>query len=473
MRLSRRWLAAGFALLAVALLLAPASPPGARPFAVRASAPAEAIQIASDRDVVGRGDSLNLTVWLNLTGNGQVPVTRVNVTFNTASNPSDNGLTLATQPWVQPPGCILLYPSGWLLEWECDNLRAGTYIWTIPATVPSNATVGRYQRVMTNASYTAGAGFATTSANETVWIAGSIVRIESVDSAPTESVREGDKVEFWVNATNEATPANVSDANGTGTAFDVVIRIEMDPGLQPGRGLVNLTTTFDNLPAGGELSVNLEAIVADNLTAGTTVSIHVVLTYRDFNGHALGPIEAESTPLYVVQASAFSPPNLIAGAAIGLVAILASLVVLLYLGQRKIVIDEVFLMTKGGVLIRHVSHTPGLQKDDDIVASMFVAIQEFVRDSFRREASLDAVTFGHRRAAVVRGELTILAAVASRGDVEYLIPEMLAATRAIEARYWDALLYWDGTMSRLAGIDEALNRLLSGEFRSPWRVQLT
>mgnify|MGYP003350684604 CR=1 FL=1 len=38
-------------------------------------------------------------------------------------------------------------------------------------------------------------------------------------------------------------------------------------------------------------------------------------------------------------------------------------------GYRK----KVFLMTKSGLLIHHVSRNPSLQKDDDIVASMFVA----------------------------------------------------------------------------------------------------
>ncbi|HYM40165.1 MAG TPA: hypothetical protein VEY12_08510, partial [Thermoplasmata archaeon] len=353
-----------------------------------------------------------------------------------------------------------------------DGLRSGTYLWGIPAHAPTNATVGRYQVVSASAASTTGFGISEAGANASVWIAGSIVRIVSIDSVPSESARGGDIVKYWINATNEATGNLPQDANGTGTAFHVAVAIELDFGLQPGRGLVNLTTTFPSLPPGAQLSVNLDAIVASNLTAGTAVGIRVVLTYEDFNGHALGPIKAQSSPLYVVQTSALSAPNLIAGAAIGLGAILATLVVLLYLGQRKIVIDEVFLMTKSGLLIRHVSRTPELQKDDDIVASMFVAIQEFVRDSFQREASLDAVSFGRRRAAVVRGELTILAAVASHGDVEYLIPEMLAAVRAIEVRYWDALVAWDGSLRRLEGVDEALVRLLGGAFRSPWRVQL-
>lgn len=448
------------------------SPPAPASFAVAASAPAAAINITADRGVVGRGDGLNFTVWLNVSGNGQFQRTWVNVTFNTAPNPNLNGLVQGPTGWTQPSGCSVLVASGWFLRWQCNGLHAGVYVWGVPAYVPSNASVGRYQRVMASTVSQWGTGSASDSANSSVWIAGAIVRVVGVDSQPSESARGGQIVQFWINASNLASMNLPEDANGTGTAFHVVVSIELDPGLRPGQGLVNLTTTSPSLPAGAQLSVSLQAIVADNLTAGTAVGIRISLSYQDFNGHPIGPLEAQSAPLYVVRASVLSTPNLIAGAAIGLVAILATLVVLLYLGQRKIVIDEVFLMTKGGLLIRHVSRTPEVQKDDDIVASMFVAIQEFVRDSFRREASLDAVQFGRRRAAVVRGELTILATVASRGDVEYLIPEMLAATRAIEAHYWDALVAWDGTLRRLGGIDEALTRLLGGEFRSPWRVQL-
>ena len=178
---------------------------------------------------------------------------------------------------------------------------------------------------------------------------------------------------------------------------------------------------------------------------------------------ALAPAKFSRTLLRIIHL--LSQPNTYS-------AILIALVTLLYLGQRKILIDEAFFMSKGGLLIRHVSRGTELRKDDDIVASMFVAIQEFVRDSFQREASLDSVAFGQRRAAVVRGELTVLAAVISHGDVDYVIPEMLAAVRAIEAQYWDVLVAWDGNMSRLAGVDAVLARLLAGGFRSPWRVQL-
>lgn len=459
-------------LVALAALGASSAPSAPGSFDVTRSGLAAAITVDTDRGVVGRGDQLNLTVWLNVTGSGQFQKTWVNLTFNTATDPSQNSLAQGPAGWTQPSGCVVLVASGWFLQWQCLGLRAGNYAWGVPAYVTANATVGQYQRIMASTASQTGSGVEAGSANATVWIAGALVQIMDIDSSPTDSARGGEIVQFWINATNEASVDPSETASGTGTAFNVTITIHLDAGLRPGTGFVNLSTRLASLPPAADLSVNIETIVAENLSAGSVVGVSVELSYQDFNGHAIGPLEADSQPIYVVQASVLSTPNLLAGAAIGLGAIVTTLVVLLYVGQRKILIDEAFFMTKGGILIRHVSRKPDLKKDDDIVASMFVAIQEFVRDSFRKEASLDSVAFGRRHAAVVRGELTILAAVITHGDVEYVTPELVAAVRAIEAEYWDVLVNWDGNMSRLAGVDEFLNRLLSGGFRSPWRVQL-
>ncbi len=457
--------------LVAALVAAAAPPPGNPPVTLAASAPSAALAIASDRALVGRGDQLNLTLWLNVTGNGQFQQTLVNLSLATASVPAENSL-LQSGVWTQPGGCGYLVASNWFFEWECVGLRAGSYVWKVPAVVPSNATVGHYQRVDASAFSTVGSGNVSANANETVWIAGAVLRILDIDSLPAESVRPGQIVQYWINVSNDAL-ANEWDVNGTGTAFNVSVVVHLGAGLHPGARSANLTTNLTSLPPSAVLSVNLEAIVAQNVTPGTTVGIQVLLTYQDFNRHGIGPMEAGSTPLYVVQSNLLSTANLLAGAVIGLAAILTSLMVLLYVGQRKIQIDEVFLMTKGGILIRHASREPELRKDDDIVASMFVAIQEFVRDSFRREAALDSVAFGRRHAAVVRGELTVLAAVISHGDADSVTPELLAAVRSLEARYWTVLVAWDGNLSRLEGADEVLAQLMRGKFRAPWRVKLT
>lgn len=465
--------ALGFLILGLALLVVAtaASTPTTRPFDVSARAPSASIAVVSDRPLAGRGDVLNFTVWLNVTGNGQFQRTWVNLTFNTATVPSQNSLVQGPLPWTQPAGCGYTINSSWFLEWQCVGLRAGGYQWSVPAYVPGNATVGHEQRVEASTYSTVGTGNVSASANETVWIAGAVLRIVSIESSPGEAARPGAVIQYWINASNDANPSS-PDANVTGKAQDVNVTVELDSGLHPGTGFSNLTTHFASLPVGAVLSVNLEAIVAQTVTPGTSVGIRVLITYKDFNGHPIGPLQGESSAIYVVQPNVLSPTNLVAGAAIGLTAILTTLMVLLYAGQRKIVIDEAFLMTKGGLLIRHVSREPGLKKDDDIVASMFVAIQEFVRDSFRHEASLDSVAFGARRAAVVRGEVTILAAVISHGDPEAVTPELLATVRAIESRYWDVLRGWDGNLSRLRGVDEVLAQLMKGEFRAPWRVQL-
>lgn len=465
-------LAPGLLVLGLALLvLAATTPtPADPPFRVVASAPSSTISILADRSVVGRGDALNFTVWLNVTGGGQFQLTWVNVSFNTAEAPRDNSLSLGPRP-PQPAGCDYIINSSWLLESECVGLRAGTYVWEIPAFVPDNATVGHDQRVDASSASAVSTGIVSGEANETVWIAGALLHIVEIDSAPMDSARPGEVVHYWINASNDAV-TRPSDANGTGTASNVSVTVELDPGLRPSESVANLTTRFPNLPPGADLSVNLEAIVAQNLAAGTTVGLQVLIVYKDFNNHTIGPIQAESRPLYVVRPNVLSTPNLVAGAVIGLAAILTTLMVLLYAGQRKIIIDEAFLMTKGGILIRHVSRVPNQRKDDDIVASMFVAIQEFVRDSFRKEASLDSVAFGRRRAAVVRGELTILAAVISRGDPEAVTPELLAAVRAVEVKYWDVLRAWNGNLSSLGGVDAVLAQLMKGGFRAPWRVQL-
>ncbi len=457
--------------LVALVLLTSAPPPASQPFAVAAITPSAAIAIVSDRSLAGRGDQLNLTMWLNVTGNGQIQQTWVNVTFATEPNPSDNALTQGPLPPSQPSACTFKVPSGWNLAWLCVGLRAGSYPWYIPAEVLANATVGHYQQVEASAVSTTGTGTASTFANVSVWIAGAVLRILDVDSDPAGSVRAGGIIQYWINVSNDAR-ANSTEEVRIGTANDVTLTIRLDPGLHPGGGLENLTTEYGSLPPSSLLGVSFEAIVAGNLTPGTSIGIRVLLTYRDSSNHSIGPIEGQSPPLYVSQVNPFSTASLVAAAAIGLAAILTTLMVLLYAGQRKIVIDEVFLMTKGGLLIRHMSHEPELKKDDDIVASMFVAIQEFVRDSFRREASLDSVAFGQLHAAVVRGELTILAGVISQGDAESVTPELVAAVRLIESRYWDVLRNWDGSYAGLAGIDGILADLMKGAFRSPWRVQI-
>src|SRR5947208_180773 len=122
-------------------------------------------------------------------------------------------------------------------------------------------------------------------------------------------------------------------------------------------------------------------------------------------------------------------------------------------------------LTPSGILIQHLSRGPGLRKDDDLVASMFLAIQEFVRDSFHTKATLDELSFAGRKAAVLRGRHLVLAALVSRGSPRYLFPQLKAAERALEKAHGPALVDWDGRVASLDQAGPVLESFLAGGFR--------
>ena len=450
-------------LCVLAATVGPATTP--REFPVHASASA-ALWLGVDKATVGRNESLEYTIWVNVSGSGQVQSASLNLTFPSYPNQTAPAILLIPGAATVPPGCFRLADDAW----QCFSLRGGNaYRWSIPANVSEDASLGYVQAGNATLVAQTGSASETLTAAAGVYIAGARMEVR-ISSEPAFAARAGEAVRFWINATNTADVEANQTANST--ANDVILTVALDPWLRLGPGSPPLTKTAANLTPGSTLAYEIQVIVQDNTTPGTLVGIRASLAYEDFNGYPLR-LENRSAPIYIRVGDVVSGPNLIAGAAIGLVAIVATLVVLLYLGQRRLTIEEAFLMHRSGVLLHHVSRNPDLRKDDDLVASMFVAIQEFVRDSFQSEALLDEVSFGGRRAAVVRGEHTVLAAVITRGDVAHLVPQMLAALRAVESTYGHVLDAWDGHMARLAGVDRILNRFLAGGFRSAWRARLT
>lgn len=451
---------AGLSVLAAAL----GTPPVPATFPVRASAPTAALWLGASPATVGLNDTLTYTIWVNVSGSGQFQSASVNLSLSAAPNMTSPAILLTAGAATTPPECT---PSA-ADSWDCLNLRAGSaYRWTIPAQVWKSGSVGYFEWANATLVAVSGGVREILDASARVWIAGAPMSLH-VSSSPAFTARAGDLIWFWINATNTA---DVED-DPTATAYNVTLTITLDRWLSLGPGSPSLVTDAGSLSANSTIAYAIQVVVAGNASPGTVVGIRANLDYQDFNLHPLR-LESRSAPIYIRTGEVVSTPNLIAAAAIGLAAIVATLMVLLYVGQRKLAIDEAFLMHRSGVLIHHVSRGPDLKKDDDLVASMFVAIQEFVRDSFKSEALLDELSFGGRKAAVVRGEHTILAAVISRGDVEYLTPQMLAALRAVEATYGRVLGAWDGRMAKLTGVDRILERFLRGGYRSAWRARLT
>jgi predicted regulator of Ras-like GTPase activity (Roadblock/LC7/MglB family) len=124
-------------------------------------------------------------------------------------------------------------------------------------------------------------------------------------------------------------------------------------------------------------------------------------------------------------------------------------------------IEEIFLLTKAGLLIAHVSQSSLFSKDMDIMAGMVAAVQAFVRDSFGdRGGVLEEMGMGNAVLRLVAGRWCTLALITSGP----LRPAYLSAATRLIARFEEenpeALNPWDGLPRSLAGVDEFTRELL-------------
>jgi len=124
-------------------------------------------------------------------------------------------------------------------------------------------------------------------------------------------------------------------------------------------------------------------------------------------------------------------------------------------------IEELFVMTRGGVLLRHYSSTLRTDIDRDILSGMLVAVQEFVKQTLAtKQGGLDELRYGAHTILFIRGTETIAAAVV-RGtgsdDMKYPIMDALLA---FESRFSRELASWSGDLSVFPGIDEYFSKIL-------------
>src|SRR3990172_3555870 len=70
----------------------------------------------------------------------------------------------------------------------------------------------------------------------------------------------------------------------------------------------------------------------------------------------------------------------------------------------------VALLPRSGLLLKHYTRRLRPNMDSDVLSGMLVAVQEFIKDSFRGEAgTLDEIRFGELRIKVLEGKWTIIA----------------------------------------------------------------
>lgn len=130
------------------------------------------------------------------------------------------------------------------------------------------------------------------------------------------------------------------------------------------------------------------------------------------------------------------------------------------------IIDEIFLMTPDGRLLKHYTRRLRPDQDEDILAGMLTAVQNFIRESFDEAGGrLKEIRFENYDILISHSKNLVIAAIISTKKPEKLRTQMKLVTDDLERQFGHKLVNWGGDKSDLAGVDVVMKRLLSGKYR--------
>ena len=131
------------------------------------------------------------------------------------------------------------------------------------------------------------------------------------------------------------------------------------------------------------------------------------------------------------------------------------------------IVDEVFLMTPTGLLLKHYTRRLRPDQDEDILAGMLTAVQNFVRDSFEEAGGkLNEIRFENYDILVSHGKNVVLAAIISTKKPEKLRNQMKNATDDLEKQFGEKISHWDGDRKDLGDVDILMKKFLAGKYKS-------
>jgi PKD repeat protein len=170
-----------------------------------------------------------------------------------------------------------------------------------------------------------------------------------------------------------------------------------------------------------------------------------------------------STQEFAIQVK--QPDNLAELMSVGIVLIALLLVLAYFIGRGSMIVDEVFIIYVDGRLMAHQTRRMKPGMDDEILSSMLVAIQSFVKDSFKDESSthLQRLDFGKKKILVERGDNFYLAVVLHSNRAGSVPQRMQNIIGDIQKDFGEVLNEWDGDLEKVRGIKDQTDKL----FRPP------
>jgi len=153
-------------------------------------------------------------------------------------------------------------------------------------------------------------------------------------------------------------------------------------------------------------------------------------------------------------------------------AVAAAVILAIYLVKEGVIaVDEVFVIYNDGRMLGHSTRRlkPGM--DDQVLSGMFVAIQDFVKDSFKDETSfnLRKMDFGERSVLIERGQYIYLAVILHATASKKVAARMKIVVDEIEDVFAVDLLEWDGDLDKVRGVNDMVKRLYSKAPMNPFQ----
>ena len=128
------------------------------------------------------------------------------------------------------------------------------------------------------------------------------------------------------------------------------------------------------------------------------------------------------------------------------------------------VLDHMFVMAKSGVLVASFVQKADLALDEELLAGMLTAIQDFVQTAFASmsKLTLNAIDVGEKRLLLERGDYIMMAAVVAGSEEaarEYR-KTMKATIAGVEGRHKEELAAWDGDVENLRDVRDEVGKSL-------------
>ncbi len=146
---------------------------------------------------------------------------------------------------------------------------------------------------------------------------------------------------------------------------------------------------------------------------------------------------------------------------------IALLGTVLYLKTGEFTIEDVFLIHDSGILIKYRARTSNNERDEEILAGMFTAVNNFVGDAFGGEEkdTLKRMEYGDDKVLVHKGENVILAVFITGEEPSWMLDSMSDLVKDIEKRYEGVIEDWDGSHEKLEGVGEMLDEMIEKDGR--------